>query len=333
MTARKVEPEGDSLGPRRVLKRKTATFINILTQAAGSRYIRLTPKTLRIWETPDYTFDASIYTLRFEEAGVEEAYRRYTFGVSANQSQWFLVAYALALVVLALVEYLWGWVDGEGFTAIVAIRACMLVLLASIFFVGNVRAATANPVFTERLLMVLYNLLSATILVVQYVGTEHSDRSSEEELGRFYEFRKLNFPLYFYFLGKWGFDESIMFLVFVTHCRYRPTLVCGARNWLGLAHFVCFVTILSNLTFLSATPTCVLHYAVQLMMVLLNYSHDYPFDFIKALRPPLFIVICIASCFMMEFRLRADFASRCEINLEQERERELLDSSMWTWRR
>lgn len=66
---------------------------------------------------------------------------------------------------------------------------------------------------------------------------------------------------------------------------------------------------------------------VQLILVLVLYDGDYPIDFIKFLRPPLFIIVCMASCFMMEYRLRADFASRCEINVEQERERELLDSS------
>ena len=85
----------------------------------------------------------------------------------------------------------------------------------------------------------------------------------------------------------------------------------------------------SNLTFQPATMTCLLHYVAQLLLVLFLYNEDYPVDFVKLLRPFVFIVICVASCFLMEYRLRSDFASRCEINLEQERERELLDSSKY----
>jgi hypothetical protein len=284
-----------------LLSRSSVVFIDVAKVAVFQENAKEGVAFLPQAVLPEWTFEASSYTLTFNEPQVERAYRAHILGNAQKQNKIFLALLAAFVCLMGAFEYGCNVAESNRHAAVLlaALRAWIVLLCACLFWMSS-RLQLYRSV-AELALAVLYNLISASFILVQVVGTLYCRREFTETNRTLNGEVKEEFPIYAFFDGLWSLPESLLFIAFLFHCSCLP--------------------------FITATVTAMIHYFAQLVLVCSLPGHATVPIPLKAGRVPAFIVICMASCYIIECRLRRTFISRCQAAHQQDKRQQLIHSS------
>ena len=173
---------------------------------------------------PSWTFELSSYTLNFREKPVENAYRIHILRNAQEQNRFFVVLLGIMVVILAVLEYEWQLVEDVAKRWLLAVRMCIVAMCICLYWMST--SLELHTHVSEKLLAVIYNLMSLCFVLVQILGTVYSDRDFTETNKTFQGKQDTDLPIYYFFNGIWAVQESLVFIAFLFHCR----CVCSRAN-------------------------------------------------------------------------------------------------------